>query len=97
MTCRSSSASARSIHGPRAHARIVSMGRKARRKPAPRRSPERQRELEERACKKKTRYRTAQEALAAQQYVRLAYDNDKGIYECDFCGGWHLGGRPVVL
>ncbi len=73
------------------------MGRKARRKPAPKPSPERERERQERACKGKKRYRNAQEARAAQQYVSLAYANDKGIYECEFCGGWHLGGRPLEL
>ncbi len=71
------------------------MGRKARRRPAPKESPERRRELEERACKAKKRYRTAREALAAQQYVRLAYGEEKGVYRCEFCGGWHLGGRPL--
>lgn len=73
------------------------MGRKARRRPERKPSPERMREQEERACKAKKRYRTAQEALAAQEYVRLAYANEKGVYQCEFCGGWHLGGRPLEL
>lgn len=54
-------------------------------------------ELEERTCKAKKRYRNAREALEAQRYVSLAYGNDKGVYECQFCGGWHLGGRPLEL
>ncbi|HLV11760.1 MAG TPA: hypothetical protein VKY42_04860 [Trueperaceae bacterium] len=73
------------------------MSRKARRRPQRRPSPERLRELEERACKGKTRYRDAREALAAQERVRLEYGHDKGVYRCDFCGGWHLGGRPLEL
>ncbi len=76
---------------------MAGVGKKARRRPPPKPSPERRRELEERACKSKTRYRSAREALDAQQYVRLAYDNEKGVYECGFCGGWHLGGRPLEV
>ena len=85
------------LRKPSPHATIPCMGRKTRRKPTPRQSPERRRELEERACRSKKRYRTAREALEAQQYVSLAYANDKGIYECEFCGGWHLGGRPLDI
>lgn len=77
------------------HATIGRMGRKARRKPPSKPSPGSLRELEERACKSKKRYNSAREALEAQRYVSLAYGNDKGIYECEFCGGWHLGGRPL--
>lgn len=79
------------------HATIGYVGKKARRKPPPRPSPERLMELEERTCKAKKRYRNAREALEAQRYVSLAYGNDKGVYECQFCGGWHLGGRPLEL
>lgn len=71
------------------------VGRKARNRPQRRPSPEELRQREERACKRKTRYLNQREALEAQALVRLRYGHDKGIYRCDHCGGWHLGGRPL--
>lgn len=73
------------------------MGRKARNRPRRRPSQEELREREERACKRKKRYLTQREALEAQALVRLQYGQEKGIYRCEYCGGWHLGGRPLDM
>lgn len=78
-----------------ARATMWGVGRKARNRPRRRPSPEELRELEERACKRKTRYPNQRQALEAQALVRLQYGHDKGIYQCKYCGGWHLGGRPL--
>ena len=30
-------------------------------------------------------------------YSVVDIKNEKGVYQCEFCGGWHLGGRPLEL
>lgn len=39
----------------------------------------------------KTRFRTADEANRAALQARLEHGTDLAVYECEFCGGWHLG------
>jgi hypothetical protein len=39
----------------------------------------------------KVRYRTEAEALRAGFSYRLEHGTDQNAYECEFCGGWHLG------
>lgn len=74
---------------------MTNVGRKARNRPARRSSPDEERAREERACKRKTRYPTQRLVLDARERFRIEHGEDKGIYECEYCGGWHLGGRPL--
>jgi hypothetical protein len=39
----------------------------------------------------KVRYRTEAEANKAAFSYRLDHGADLNAYECEFCGGWHLG------
>jgi len=73
------------------------VGRKARNRPARKPSAEELKAQEERTCKRKKRFLTQREAMDAQALVRLQYGNEKGVYKCPYCGGWHLGGRPLDL
>ena len=41
----------------------------------------------------KTRFPTEAEANRFALQVRLEHGTDLGAYPCEFCGGWHLGGR----
>ncbi len=42
----------------------------------------------------KTRFGSAQEAQRAAFSSRLDHGVDLTVYECDICGGWHLGNSP---
>ncbi len=42
----------------------------------------------------KARFRTEQEANRAAFGYRLDYGADLAAYECEICGGWHLGNNP---
>jgi hypothetical protein len=39
----------------------------------------------------KTRFPNQQEANRASLQVRLDHGTDVVAYECEYCGGWHLG------
>jgi hypothetical protein len=41
--------------------------------------------------KPKVRYPTEAEAHKAGFAYRLEHGSDLGAYECEYCGGWHLG------
>ena len=41
--------------------------------------------------KPKVRYRSEAEAHKAGFSYRLDHGADLNAYECEFCGGWHLG------
>lgn len=49
-----------------------------------------------RACKHKMRHRS--EETARDHRARLiaggAYADFLHVYECEYCGGWHVGHRP---
>jgi hypothetical protein len=40
----------------------------------------------------KVRYRSEADANRAALQYRLEHGADLGAYECEMCGGWHLGG-----
>ncbi|MHB8438061.1 MAG: hypothetical protein ACYDD4_02715 [Acidimicrobiales bacterium] len=40
----------------------------------------------------KTRYPNVESAERAALQYRLEHGTDLRSYECEFCGGWHLGG-----
>jgi len=42
----------------------------------------------------KTRFRTEQDANRAAFGYRLDHGADLAAYECEICGGWHLGNSP---
>lgn len=43
------------------------------------------------SCKTKKRYDTYWQAkFAADEQTKIHYSLELSIYECKFCGGWHL-------
>lgn len=56
----------------------------------------REKNIQERACKRKRRYATASEAESTAAHRRAeSGERDLEIYPCRFCGGWHIGhSRP---
>jgi hypothetical protein len=42
----------------------------------------------------KTRYRSEHDANRAAFANRLDHGVDLAAYECEICGGWHLGSTP---
>ncbi|MDA8365935.1 MAG: hypothetical protein M0Z62_03125 [Actinomycetota bacterium] len=42
----------------------------------------------------KARYATSSAAERASLWARLEHGSDLHPYQCEFCGGWHLGSRP---
>jgi hypothetical protein len=42
----------------------------------------------------KARFRSEDEANRAGFGYRLEHGTDLGSYQCDVCGGWHLGNSP---
>ena len=46
------------------------------------------------SCKSKQRYGTYWQAkFAANEQMQFHRELDLSIYECSFCGGWHLASR----
>ncbi|HMK62227.1 MAG TPA: hypothetical protein VK386_01300 [Acidimicrobiales bacterium] len=45
----------------------------------------------------KTRFASRDEAERAALQARLQHGSDLGSYQCDMCGGWHLGNRQDEL
>ncbi len=41
----------------------------------------------------KVRYPTRQDALVAAEERSREWGSKLGVYECAFCGGWHMGRR----
>jgi hypothetical protein len=42
----------------------------------------------------KTRFPSEQDANRAAFGYRLDHGADLAVYECEICGGWHLGNNP---
>jgi len=42
----------------------------------------------------KTRFGSEQDANRAAFSYRLDHGAELAAYQCDICGGWHLGNRP---
>jgi hypothetical protein len=45
----------------------------------------------------KTRFSSEAEANRYALQVRLEHGRDLGVYRCELCGGWHLGGSADVV
>lgn len=48
----------------------------------------------ERSCTGKVRHPDRAEAVDASRVLWSATGQDKGVYRCLHCGGWHVGGTP---
>ena len=51
--------------------------------------------LRYKACERKKRYATRDEAQEAIRACRSHGSRDLHCYECDYCGGWHLTHKPA--
>lgn len=51
------------------------------------------RRVRRKSCEKKVRHKTSHAAhLALKKTVKLhGYSGPMNVYECSFCGGWHVG------
>ena len=54
------------------------------------------RRLRRKECEGKRRYPTQGDAFAAAKVARVRADGGQYIdaYQCEHCGGWHIGHRP---